>query len=48
MREGVLTIDLSHPITDGMVTYPVTGGAAVPAPVRGLGTFPVRAFATVG
>ena len=46
-------IDLSHPIEDGMLTYtglPETGFKffAVPAPVKGMGSFPVRAFAILG
>ena len=45
-------IELSHTIEDGLVTYrglPALLGAGIPAPpkVRGLGSFPVRAVATV-
>ena len=44
-------VDLSHEIEAGLVTYP-----GLPAPVvhcvpvkfRGVGTFPVRAYAVVG
>jgi kynurenine formamidase len=45
-------IELSHIIEDGMITYPGLPHSgfkffAVPAPVRGMGSFPVRAFAII-
>jgi kynurenine formamidase len=40
-------VDLSHPIENGMITYSGFKFFAVPAPVKGMGSFPVRAFALI-